>query len=374
MPRGPAWFSRLTRFAPRPIKSPYVRSLAQRLSKQFLGWPNVARFVGQSPNAGRFAFGGGGKWSPYMKQFVSSLRGISAKSSATSARAIFAQIQRQAIVCTVTQERRDLSTLSPAFGDTRVRILAGVDGTSAKSATTTTATAAERLASRRSNSREQMLSAADADNTVTTNQDLHPVAVAVQKASVPMERCVTITVPYTLPAPGVLAGAQDPSSEEVFKALAGLQQAQQRHDLLLSRLVERLSASAWNVQYKQIDQPVISLQIGLPPSTGITTAGACEALLCDWGFDLSLFAATVRNPEQPVTNKDTTGARTAARTTSSSIDSYSSEDIDSRLFSLIVDEVVDPNEAYREDVQDFLEQLERMPQLSRTSRPSLALS
>ncbi|KAJ2535299.1 hypothetical protein EV175_006928 [Coemansia sp. RSA 1933] len=187
-----------------------------------------------------------------------------------------------------------------------------------------------------------------------------------------MERCVTITVPYTLPAPDVLAGARGPSSEEVFKALTGLQQAQQRHDLLLSRLVERLSASGWNVQYKQIDQPVLSLQVGLPPSTGITSARACEALLCDWGFDLSLFAATVRNPVQPVANARPKYAAVSSNAqTGSNMDLYSSEDIDSRLFSLIVDEVVDPDEAYREDVQDFLEQLEQMPQLSRTThRPA----
>ncbi|KAJ1801462.1 hypothetical protein LPJ59_000258 [Coemansia sp. RSA 2399] len=365
MPRGPAWFSRLSRFAPKSIKNSYVRSLSQRLSKQFLGWQGAARFTGQRLDAGRLAFGGGGKWSPYMKHFVSSLRGISAKGSATSARAIFAQMQRQAIACTATQERRDLSTV---FGDTRVKLVASMESTGAKSA-------AKSLAGRHRNANRQKLLASAVDSAGKANadgQELHPVAKAAQKASVPMERCVTVTVPYTLPAPGVLAGAQDPSSEDVFKALAGLQQAQQRHDLLLSRLVERLSASGWDIQYKQLDRPAISLQIGLPPSTGITTVNACEALLCDWGFDLSLFAATVRNPEKPIAaGGPKTFVGSSART-GSNIDSYSSsEDIDSRLFSLIVDEVVDPDEAYREDVQDFLELLDQMPQLSRHPETTL---
>ncbi|KAJ2540622.1 hypothetical protein EV175_006216, partial [Coemansia sp. RSA 1933] len=183
MPRGPAWFSRLARFAPNSIKGTYVRSLSQRLSKHFLGWQGAARFVGQRPNAGRFAFGGGGRWSPYMKHFVGSFRGISAKGGATSARAIIAQLQRQAIACAATQERRDFSTV---FGDTRIRILAS-------NPPNTGSAAAKKLSGNcQKSAREKKLSAAAAvDSAGKTNgngQALHPVAKAVQKASVPMER------------------------------------------------------------------------------------------------------------------------------------------------------------------------------------------
>ncbi|KAJ2517531.1 hypothetical protein GGI11_003127 [Coemansia sp. RSA 2049] len=386
MPRGQTWFSRLARFAPKSIKnSSYMRTLTKRVSSQFVGWPGVARFVGLKSDAGRFAFSGGGKWSPYMRQFASSLRGVSGKGTASSAQAIMAQIQRQAIACATTQERRDMSTLSPVFGDLRVRILGAMDGAENLDAKSDTSSkhARKRLGGRNKAPRRSESSAAteDAGHAIEAKADvdhgLHPVAEAVQRVTVPMARCVTITVPYAPSFSSAFVDAGDPSSEQVFKALAAQQQAQQRHDLLLSRLIERLSATGWNVQYKQVDLPVVSLQIGLPPSTGVTTARACEALLCDWGFDVSLFAATVRNPQQPVApSSEAAGARAAATaaaaarstTSSKAFDSSGSEDIDSRLFSLIVDEVVDPDEAYREDVRDFLEELEQMPQLPRASR------
>ncbi|KAJ2665678.1 hypothetical protein IWW48_000129 [Coemansia sp. RSA 1200] len=384
MPRGHTWVSRLARFAPKSIKnSSYIRTLTKRVSSQFAGWPGVARFVGLKSDAGRFAFSGGGKWSPYMRQFASSLRGVSRKGTASSAQAIIAQIQRQAIACAATQERRDMSTLSPIFGDLRVRILGAMDSAENLDAKSDTSAkhARKRLSGRNKTSRrsESLAATEDVGPAMKANADaghgLHSVAEAVQRLAVPIARCVTITVPYTPSLSSAFVDARDPSSEQVFKALAAQQQAQQRHDLLLSRLIERLSATGWNVQYKQVDLPVVSLQIGLPPSTGVTTARACEALLCDWGFDVSLFAATVRNPQQPVApSSEATGARAAAdarsATSSKAVDSSNSEDIDSRLFSLIVDEVVDPDEAYREDVRDFLEELEQMPQLSRASRPA----
>ncbi|KAI9504655.1 hypothetical protein BX070DRAFT_222585 [Coemansia spiralis] len=386
MPRGPAWLSRLAQCAPTSIKgaamrmngSTYVRFLSQRLSKQLLGWPGVARFVTQRTDAGRLAFGGGGKWAPYMKQFMSSLRGLSVQANSAPARTIMAQIQRQAMACTITQERRELSTLSPLFGETRIRLLnaaeAGKDGP--------TSTALGKLYNRQRSAEKEGKGSTNAvtgknsskDPNNANNQDMHPIAKAAQMAAVPMEQCVTITVPYTLAVPNHLAGIQNASIEDVSKALADLQQAQQRHSLLLSRLLERLSAASWNIQYRQVDRPVESIQIGLPPSTGITTARACEVLLCDWGFDIALFAATISSPlkpqsEQLAADRYANAKAGASNNISNSKTSLSgSEDIDSRLFSLIVDEVVDPDEAYREEVRDFLELLEQMPQLSRVNK------
>ncbi|KAJ2309609.1 hypothetical protein IWW52_005641, partial [Coemansia sp. RSA 2704] len=40
------------------------------------------------------------------------------------------------------------------------------------------------------------------------------------------------------------------------------------------------------------------------------------------------------------------------------------DDLDSRMFSLIVDEIVDPEEVYRQQVRDFMAELETMPRIS----------
>ncbi|KAJ1798226.1 hypothetical protein LPJ75_006895, partial [Coemansia sp. RSA 2598] len=207
-------------------------------------------------------------------------------------------------------------------------------------------------------------------------QLLHPVAKAAQEAaSVPVDQCVTITIPYTISSASLAAandgGQQQTSSplSNVAQLISDVQRVQQRHALLLSRLTEKLASTGWSIQYHHISAPTESIQIALPPSSGIHTAADLEALLCDWGFDMALFAATICDPVSPPPASKPAAAKNGIASHSmnsgTSAVTADSDDIDSRLFSLIVDEVVDPEEAYREEVRDFLAQIEQMPRLSR---------
>ncbi|KAJ2582084.1 hypothetical protein EV177_010347, partial [Coemansia sp. RSA 1804] len=107
-----------------------------------------------------------------------------------------AQIQRQAIACATTQERRDMSTLSPVFGDLRVRILGAMDGAENLDAKSDTSSkhARKRLGGRNKAPRRSESSAAteDAGHAIEAKADvdhgLHPVAEAVQRVTVPMAR------------------------------------------------------------------------------------------------------------------------------------------------------------------------------------------
>ncbi|KAJ2778586.1 hypothetical protein H4R18_004500 [Coemansia javaensis] len=175
----------------------------------------------------------------------------------------------------------------------------------------------------------------------------------------PADRCVVLVVPLAPPAKAAMqpppGAATCASSAAVAAQLAGLRSAQSTHALLLSRLVERLSATGWAIHYRQAGE---RLEIAFPPSSGVKTAGELEALLCDWGLDAPLLAATVREPRSaPAASPCPAGASVLPPA------SPSPSDLSPELFSLIVDEIVDPEEAYREQVREFLADLERLPRL-----------
>ncbi|KAJ2136348.1 hypothetical protein IW136_003940, partial [Coemansia sp. RSA 678] len=160
------------------------------------------------------------------------------------------------------------------------------------------------------------------------------------------------------------------SSADVAHLLVDMHKTQSRHTLLLTRLIERISATGWNVQYQQVKRHTECIEIAIPPSSGITKASDLDSLLCSWGFDTSLIAAVICDPRVPPASGDAAAkekSHACTATTNSEASAASLldlEDLDSRMFSLVVDEVVDPEEAYCEQVRDFLEDLESMPRLS----------
>ncbi|KAJ2785649.1 hypothetical protein GGI15_001850, partial [Coemansia interrupta] len=345
----------------------HLKTLLARLSHKMHLVPGASRLAARASNPRSWVFASGGRWHPYLRTFANSLRTLSGPKNIASARVVMAQLQRQAIVVSsLSQQRRDLSSASPLSHGTKIAIQ-GARSRPTPAAAGFAAKASPKAAAAMSASPAAAADAA-AGHRRQTSQQLHPVAKSAQDAAaVPIEQCVTITVPYTISSaaqnqPGILS--------DVAQLISDVQRIQQRHSLLLSRLTERLAASGWNIQYRHISTPTESIQIALPPSSGILTAAACEDLLCEWGFDLSLFAATIRNPveppAQPLTplpgNVADPGASPGAARASAAT-TYDSDDIDSRLFSLIVDQIVDPEEAYREEVRDFLTQIEQMPRL-----------
>ncbi|KAI8320066.1 hypothetical protein GQ54DRAFT_312989 [Martensiomyces pterosporus] len=389
MPRGPAgWLARLSGRAPALAKPTsaarlgargYLRSIGQLLSQHFRGGSGASRWAGRRLDPSRWAFGPGGRWSPYARIFVQSFSSLSAQHNFASARVIAAQIQRQTMAGVMTQQRRDPSLVLPFAHETRIRLLPtedtmGADGQG--TAPRSNATAAQKLAARRTAERDTGSHAATDVPGLSAGkgQRLHPAAVSAQAAAaIPVEQCVTIAVPYVISAVSQLPAGQHASSADVAQHLAEAQKLQQRHALVLSRLLERIAATGWSVQYQHVSSPVDGILIAVAPSSGIHTAAELESLLCDWGIDVSALAATVSNPRVSPTadntasppkmpSKDRTPSRPSAELTS--ISSQEFDDIDSRLFSLIVDEVVDPEEAYREEVRDFLAELERMPHIS----------
>ncbi|KAJ1722608.1 hypothetical protein LPJ53_002987 [Coemansia erecta] len=353
----------------------HVKTLLGRLSHKIHLVPGASRLAARAANPRSWVFASGGRWQPYLRTLTHSLRSLSGPKNIASARVVMAQLQRQAIVIgSLSQQRRDLASASPLSHGTKIAIQSARPRPTPAAATFATKASTDAAAMPASPA-----AAADAAaDHLQTSQQLHRVAKSAQDAAaVPIEQCVTITVPYAISSgaqnqPGVLS--------DVAQLISDVQRIQQRHSLLLSRLTERLAASGWSIQYRHISTPTEGIQIALPPSSGILTAAACEDLLCDWGFDLSLFAAIVRNPVSPPAQSPKPLAGSAANpdaspgaARASTATTYDSDDIDSRLFSLIVDQVVDPEEAYREEVRDFLAQIEQMPRLSRTvSTPAAA--
>ncbi|KAJ2326732.1 hypothetical protein GGI00_004663, partial [Coemansia sp. RSA 2681] len=197
---------------------------------------------------------------------------------------------------------------------------------------------------------------------------LRPAARASQARASLADQRATITIPYVAPTKRLSSDGHDTSPNDVLQLLADADKLQHRHRLLLSRLMERLSATGWDIHYAHINVPTEGIEIALPPSSGIRTVAELDALLCDWGLDTSHFAAALRGPRAPPPATTRPAAPDVQRSASASLDrdsdgSWDSEAMGSDIFSLIVNEVVDPEEAYREDVRDFLSQLEQMPRL-----------
>ncbi|KAJ2788446.1 hypothetical protein H4R20_007378 [Coemansia guatemalensis] len=124
--------------------------------------------------------------------------------------------------------------------------------------------------------------------------------LTAQEAAVYADHCVTIIIPQVysgaIPAKN---GFVDESafSADVAQLLADdIYHAQNRHTMLMLRLIERISEAGWDVQYRRIIQQVECMEIAISPSSGVTTASSFEAILCDWGIDISLLGAKVDNP------------------------------------------------------------------------------
>ncbi|KAJ1965736.1 hypothetical protein GGI12_000564 [Dipsacomyces acuminosporus] len=398
MPKGPGWISRFAAKAPTLARTTstarlgargYLRAIAQAVGQHFGTGPSTSRL------AGRWAFGVGGRWAPYAKTFAQRFSTASSQHHLISARVIIAQIQRQAMAGVMTQQRKDLALISPFAHETRIGLLSHKEAQAADVhlvASHKSASAAQKLAICKKNS-NKATSSADAkgrpDNK-SNQPHLHQVALDAQSAAgaaaaaaaaaaadiAPIEQCVTITIPYVVSGMGqVPAAGQNVSSADVAQRFAQADKHQQRHALLLNRLLERISATGWNVRYQYVSSPAEGIQIALPPSSGISTGAALESLLCDWGIDTAHLAAAICEPSAPLAARAPIGnppSRQNSRAQAqkkpsdilSPISSEEFDDIDSRLFSLIVNEVVDPEEAYREGVMDFLAELERMPRLS----------
>ncbi|KAJ2343174.1 hypothetical protein GGH91_003278 [Coemansia sp. RSA 2671] len=372
VPRQLGWASR---FAPRATgmaksamsrlgANSYIRSVSQRLAAQMKVWPGASRFAGSHMASKNWAFGSGGKWSPYLKIFTRSMRGPFAMSSASPARVIMAQIQRQTMVSLMTQQRREFSMVSPLAYETRIRMLAPEPASVTDRNSRRSPASAHML----STSKKPVPGAAGKRLGETASPlrgaktlALPPAAKALQERVSLADQCVTITVPCSAPAKSQPLGEYYTSSGDVAKMLADADKLQRQHHLLLSRLMERLSATGWSILYQHVNVPAEGIEIALSPSSGIRTAVALESLLCSWGLDISHLAATLRDPRAPPKPCPMPDAASLALDSSSSWDSGS---MDSNLFSLVIDDVVDPEEAYREGVSEFLDQLDRMPSLS----------
>lgn len=345
-----------------------ARTVIQKLTGQLRVWSGASRLTAahrlSTTSTARWAFGNGGKWSPFLNLFAQSMRSLSSPSHLTSARVVMAQIQRQAMAGMTTQQRRNASVLSPLAHETCIRLLNPNDSLGA---------AAEIFAGNYKKQPQKKTNAAalsdQQPNTATT--DLHPVAKATQKRAIAVDRCVTITIPCSISVPRMEMAADSSSPKDMMQMLTDANEAQQRHNLLLSRLLEKLSATGWDISYQVISQPNEYIQVALSPSSGITSASKLESLLCDWGFDMSLFAATISNPRVPPKALSATVSFPSSKAVSNDTGISSPWELDgamdSRLFSLIVDEVVDPEEAYRDEVRDFLVRLDKMPRISSTT-------
>ncbi|KAJ2717296.1 hypothetical protein H4R19_000048 [Coemansia spiralis] len=284
-----------------------------------------------------WAFERGGRWSPYASTFSQAFHELSARGATFSTQTAAAHVRCLAAAGMATQQPRGLAIALP-----HTRCVHTAPGAGART-----------LASSHPPSKRN----------------------AASLAAAPAEQWPTITVPLALPATraGHLHTGERVSAAAAKQQLAEIRGAQAGHELLLSRLIELLSATGWAIELRQAGAHAELLEIALPPSSGLATARELEALLLEWGLDVSQLAAAISGPS---------GApplpASLPRSAVSGADNLacSSElgDLDSQLFSLIVDEIVDPEAAYREQVQEFLADLERMPQLSAAPASVVSIS
>ncbi|KAJ1859366.1 hypothetical protein GGH12_000139 [Coemansia sp. RSA 1822] len=374
MPRGPSWLRGLSAKASlatqqTAARTGYIRSISQRLAGLLSSASAGSRLAGARAGSGRFAFERGGKWSPYMKIFAQNLRNLSSRGSATSAQVIMAQIRRQAMMGCMTEQRKGLAIALPRSQKVQAQLLEpGLQHADQSSAAAKLATGSRDISDNKSAALSNDTRSALA---VDVEAQLHSAVKTAQELAALADQCVTITIPYALPSTlGKLAENTQASSADVAHLLVDMHKIQSRHTLLLTRLIERVSATGWNVQYQQIKGHTECIEIAIPPSSGIIKASDLDSILCSWGFDMSLIAAVICDPRVPpassdVAAKEKSHTRTATTNSEASATSLLDlEDLDSRMFSLIVDEVVDPEEAYCEQVRDFLDDLESMPRLS----------
>ncbi|KAJ1826960.1 hypothetical protein LPJ73_008881, partial [Coemansia sp. RSA 2703] len=229
----------------------HVKTLLSRFSQKLHLVPGASRLAARAANPRSWVFASGGRWHPYLNIFSQSLRSLSGPKNISSARVVMAQLQRQALVIgSLSHQRRDLASASPlshgtkiAIQNTRSRRTPAASGFAANTSTKPDAVASNPAAT----------STQTAQDHLQASQHLHQVAKAAQDAAaVPIEQCVTITVPYTITSatqnqPGVLS--------DVAQHISDVQRIQQRHTLLLSRLTERLAASGWSIQYRHVSIP-----------------------------------------------------------------------------------------------------------------------
>ncbi|KAJ2910672.1 hypothetical protein GGI21_000631 [Coemansia aciculifera] len=378
MPRGLGWASR---FAPRATSATksavsrlgahsYFRSISQRLAAQLRLWPGASRLAVLRPSSQNWAFGSGGRWSPYLKTFARNMSTPLTSSNMSSARAIMAQIQRQTMIGLMTQQRREFSMVSPLAYETRIRMLAPEPSTAGRHEARALSTVNKTSSDTSNKSRNK----AGLPSLFLGEEPMHPAARASQVRSRLADQCVTITIPYAAPTKRLSPGDHGLSSpNDAFRLLADADKLQRQHHLLLTRLMERLSATGWDIHYQHVSAPTDGIEIALPSSSGIRTVVELESLLCDWGLDTSHLAASLRGPRAQLAETSSSAAPSSLNRDLDSSFSCGSESMDSKMFSLIVDAVVDPEEAYREDVRDFLSQLEQMPRLSASiqARPAL---
>ncbi|KAJ1736004.1 hypothetical protein LPJ61_000221 [Coemansia biformis] len=307
----------------------------------------AARLVGYRP----WAFERGGRWSPYAATLAQAFRAQSVQQAANPAQTVAAHFRRLAVAGIVAQQQhRGLAIALPQSHGARRGL-----GATRQSSTGGRVSAKSSAASFASHASE--------------GPPRQPMA---REAGVPVEQWATITVPLAPPTAAAAAAAAGhhpldarASLADAARQLAGIHGAQSRHAMLLSRLLERLLATGWGVQCRQTGRHAECLEIALPPASGIYTAGDLEALLGEWGLDASMLAAVFSAPSRAHSRAP------SGRSASAELSAGSSElgDLDSRLFSLIVDEIVDPEEAYREQVREFLADLERIPRLSMANGP-----
>ncbi|KAJ2371193.1 hypothetical protein H4S02_009643, partial [Coemansia sp. RSA 2611] len=306
----------------------FMRSASQRITSLLYSAPVSSRFAGRSAGAGQWAFAKGGKWSPYVNIFTHSLRTLSSRSRATSAQVIMAQIRRQAVMGCMTQQRKGLAIALPHTRDVQFETLVSVAGR-------TEETAAAKLAAGGTK-----MPAARSKGTSSSGSQLHPATTAAQESAVPFDQCVIISIPYGPPSvTSLLSGNGQASLADVTHVLSSQQQAQNRHTLLLTRLIERLSATGWELQYRQTTHGTGCIEIAIPPSSGVTTASELDALLCTWGFDTALIAAVICDPRASPANQPPSPHAAANGVELSGTMSSELDDLDSRMFSLIVDEI-----------------------------------
>ncbi|KAJ2775981.1 hypothetical protein IWQ57_000138 [Coemansia nantahalensis] len=317
-----------------PPRPGWLRGLQARVSAAArsvaAGYTHNRLLLGQRP----WAFERGGRWSLYTDTFSRAFRELSARGTSRSTQAAVAHMRRLAAAGLATQQPRGLAIALP-----QTRSVHAAPGVGTRA-----------LASSRAPSRSSTA----------------PLAAA------PAEKWPTVAIPLAPPVAGanhLRAGARvTPAGAK--QQLAEILQARAMHELLLSRLIELLSDAKWAAEFRQAGTHAERLEIALPPSSGVATAQELEALLLEWGFDVSQLAAVISGPfaaPQPLASPGRNAVASAKDL------GFSSElgDLDSQLFSLIVDEIVDPEAAYREQVQEFLADLERMPRLSAARRPRL---
>ncbi|KAI9476887.1 hypothetical protein LPJ78_004149 [Coemansia sp. RSA 989] len=351
MPRGPNWLRSIAARASAAVRQPYaIRGgfVSQRLKGLLSNRPISFGY------RGRLAFEKGGKWSPFMNMLASNMRTLSAGGGTPSAQIIMAQLHRQSLGC-MAEQRRGLAIALPRSQKACARMLES----------SPQQPAATRMASEHADTRNTCSnSAEDSVSCIQGNVQMHPTAMAAQEAAVPFEQCVTIIIPYMLPKSVNSLALADMASH-----LAKMSRMQHQHDLFLARLFERLSQTGWQVQYREVMRQSECIEVAIPPSSGIVLAKDMDAILCEWGFDTSLMAVEINDPLVATASKGIAAPHSnpaSSQALGSSLSLSLLEDSNSELFSLIVDDVVDPEEAYRQQVHDFLADLESMPRVSKS--------